>query len=371
MRLHRVFLFAALALFSIDAIAVDISNPRTLMFVGDKNENLIDVVSLKNNEVIFRIETSIRPDHILATPFAPVLVYADIGAQKMVFYDLSEQQESKSIDLPLVPRHAVLDTTGSKIGVSDSVSGGFALVRPLEQRVDFSVADFPPTRQVLFDPNDVDLYYSNSATGSVGILNTNTRDAYEIALTSDADQELTAPSRSLDARTIYIGNSTTGEVYSVNAFSGAVFKTFNLDGNIARPYTTPEGIFLYMLDKDAGRLISVEQQGYSTYADATLGPGVDLVTVGRFDHLNLFLSSENKAWYIFDNIRKSVVANGEFIGTPIGALGSADGKTAFVAFSDSANIAFINLEKHDIQYATATQNGSNAFTIGLSNNVCH
>ena len=107
------------------------------------------------------------------------------------------------------------------------------------------------------------------------------------------------------------------------------------------------------------------------YADSSFERGINLVTVGRFDRMNLFLSSTHTHWYIFDNVRKEVVARGEFNGTPIGASGAADGKKAYVAFADSAEIAVVDLEGQEVQYVPATKNGSSAFTVGLSNNVCH
>jgi DNA-binding beta-propeller fold protein YncE len=363
--------FLLLTLCSASAIAQDISNPRALIFVGDQSENLIDVISVNSSEVVYRIETSIRPDHILATPFAPILIYSDIQAKKLVFYDLQNKRESKTIDLPFVPLHMVLDTSGSKIGISNDVEGGFALVYPFDQRIEFSLSDFPPSPAVLFDPNEVDIYYSNGTAGTIGILNTNTEERYEIPVTDEPGQVLTAPSRSLDGRYIYIGNVTSGEVYSLNAYSGAIFKTFDVGGALARPYTTPEGVFLYMMDQENGRMITIEQHGFTQYADVSFGQGIDLVTVGRFDHLNLFTSSENNQWSIYDNIKKSVTKQGEFSGQPIGALGSADGKLAYVALQGSAEIAVVNLEKGSVDYIPATNNGSGAFTLGLSNNVCH
>ena len=360
-----------LALMTANALAADISNPRSLMFVGDRTENLIDVISLGDRKVVHRIETSIHPDHIVATPFAPILIYTDTAAKKVVFYDLENQRESKTLDLPITPRHVVLDTTGSKIGISDDVDGGFVLLHAYGKTIDMALDDFPPTSDVLFDPNDVDIYYSNQGTGSIGLLDTNTWQTYEISLTDGDDQVLTPPSRSLDGRYIYVGNSSTGEVYTLNAYSRVVFSAFEIGGTPARPYTSPEGIFLYMMDKDTGRLVIVEQQRLTEYAEVKFDQGVDLVTVGRFDRLNLFLSSTNQHWNIYDNVKKAVIASGEFDATPVGALGSADGKIAYVAFATSAKVALINLEKQSLEYVAATNNGSGAFTVGLSNNVCH
>lgn len=350
---------------------VDISNPRALMFAADREQNLIDVISINSGKVVHRIETSIHPDHIIATPFAPILVYADIAAKKMTFYDLSTQQESATIDLPMSPRHIVLDTTGSIVGISDDQDGGFALVYPFERRIEFALEDFPASPDVLFDPNEVDVYFSNPSNGSIGVLNTNTREIYEIPVADAVGQVLTSPSRSLDGHYIYVGNVTTGEVYSLNAYSGAIFKTFDMGGVVARPYTTPEGAFLYMMDSEAGRLVTIKQQGFGTYVDTSFGQGVDLVAVGRFDRLSLFLSSENDHWYIYDNVTKSVVKDGLFPGTPIDVFGSADGKLAYVALADVPMVATVNLERQTLEYLAATETGSGAFTVGLSNNVCH
>jgi hypothetical protein len=44
---------------------------------------------------------------------------------------------------------------------------------------------------------------------------------------------------------------------------------------------------------------------------------------------------------------------------------------AYVAFSDTADVAAVDLEEQSVTYIPATNNGSGAFTVGLSNNVCH
>ncbi|MGI9270519.1 MAG: YncE family protein [Woeseiaceae bacterium] len=361
----------ALLLFSGFAHAADISDPTQFMFVGDRKENVIDVISLKSADVVHQIETSIRPDHIIATPFAPILMYADIEAHKIVFYNLDEQKEWNTVELPIAPRHAVLDTTGAKIALSDDVDGGFVLIHAYKRDIEFALTDFPATADVLFDPNDVDIYYSNDATGSLGLLDMNTQRTYEMPLGEEGAMHLSPPSRSLDARYVYVSNIASGEVYSLNAYSQVIFNTFDIGGKPARPYTTPQGAFLYLMDEESGNFISIVQNQFAEYATAEFDKGVDLVTVGEFDRMNLFLSTQHKHWYIFDNVRKEVVKRGEFKGQPIGALGAADGKTAYVAFSDAPEIAIVDLGSGEVDLAPATSNGSRSFTIGLSNNVCH
>ncbi|MEE9570480.1 MAG: hypothetical protein V3W02_02160, partial [Gammaproteobacteria bacterium] len=154
--------------------AVDISNPLRLMFVADTVDNVIDVIDLVDEEVVFRIETKYPVDDLLATPYAPVLVYTNVEERLLSVYDLRTQKLVKEIRLPIAPRHMVLDTSGSKIGFSDSEDGGFVLFSAYAADIIFTLEDFPPTSDVLFDPNEVDIYYSNSQTGSVGLIDTNT-----------------------------------------------------------------------------------------------------------------------------------------------------------------------------------------------------
>jgi DNA-binding beta-propeller fold protein YncE len=353
------------------AYGVDISDPKQFMFVGDRVNNTIDVISLHDNEVVYRIETSIHPDHIIATPFAPILLYTDTSTRQAAFYDLRKRIEFKPIDLPITPRHVVLDTTGAKVAVTDNIDGGFVLLHAYKMSIEFVLDDFPATGDVLFDPNDVDIYFSNQASGSLGMLDVNTHRIYEMPLTDVAGQVLSAPSRSLDARYIYVSNITSGEVYSLNAYSRIIFNTFEIGGKAARPYTTPQGAFLYMMDEASGRFVSVEQRGFTEFAEVSFEHGVDLVVVGRFDRMNLLASTSDERWSIFDNVSQKIVATGKFNGVPIEALGSADGKYAYVAFADAAEVAIVDLEDQEVSYAAATDNGSAAFTVGLSNNVCH
>lgn len=350
---------------------VDISNPLRLMFAADSTENVIDVIDLQEEKAVFRIETKHPVDDVIATPYAPVLVYTNIERRLVSVYDLRSHELAKEIELPIAPRHMVLDTSGTKLGFSDSVDGGFVLFSPYAAAIMFALEDFPPTGDVLFDPNEVDIYYSDSQTGSIGLIDTNTKRTFEMEVTENAGQSLSSPSRSLDGRYVYVANNDTGEVYSINAFSKVVYRTFEIGDSPARPYTTPEGVFLYMMDKETGRFVSIDQHRFEEYEDIVVGEGIDLVTVGRFDRMNLLASSENKNFYVYDNVRRDIVEAGEFRHTPLETQGSVDGRTAYVAFQDSPEIAIVDLEDHEIKYISAGVNGIGAFGIGLSNNVCH
>lgn len=351
--------------------AVDISNPQRLMFVADAVDPIIDVIDLQANEVVFRIETKHRVDDLIATPFAPVLIYTNLEQQLVSMYNLETQELAKEVVLPMVPRHMVLDTTGSKIGFSDSEAGGFVLFSAYGGQILFTLEDFSPTTDVLFDPNEVDIWYSNDRDGTIGLIDSNVKQTFEIEVTDELGQMLSSPSRSLDGRYVYVANETTGEVYSVNAFSKVVYRTFDIGARPARPYTTPEGVFLYMMDKESGRFVSIEQHLFTEFDDVVIGEGIDLVTVGRFDRMNLLASSENRNFYIYDNNRKSVIESGELNFIPLDALGSSDGRQAYLASSDSAEVAVIDLEEQEVSYIPAVNGRIGAFTIGLSNNVCH
>ncbi len=361
------FLFLSSSLFA----QVDISNPQRLMFVADADDPIIDVIDLQENEVIFRIETKQKVDDLVATPFAPVLIYTNIDQQLVSMYNLETQELAKEVILPMVPRHMVLDTTGSKIGFTDSESGGFVLLSAYGGQVLFALEDFPPTTDVLFDPNEVDIWYSNNLDGSIGLIDSNVKKTFEIEVTDKSEQMLSSPSRSLDGRYIYAANEATGEVYSINAFSKIIYKTFNIGTRPARPYTTPEGVFLYMMDKDSGRFISIEQHLFTEFDNTIIGEGIDLITVGRFDRMNLLASTENHNFYIYDNNRKAVVEQGKLNFIPLDAQGAADGRQAYLASSNSAEVAVINLENQQVSYIKAANGRVGAFAIGLSNNVCH
>lgn len=350
---------------------MDIDNPLNLAFVADRQANLVDVIDLKKGKVIFTIETEFRADQLVVSPYTPTLLYTNTALKMAAFYDLSSQKTVSRIELPMMPRQLVMDTTGLKAGASDDQGGGFALFSMTARELLFSLPDFPATADLLFDPNDVDVYYTNSASGSLGVLNINTRRRTEIALTDQPDQLLSAPSRSLDGRQIYVANKTDGEVYNINSFSRVVFKSFNTGSSPARPYTTPQGAFLYLMDDVSGRLVVVEQGSYKNVADNQFGAGVDAVAVGRFDRYNLFVSTTNAHYYFYDNLINQQIGAGVFEGQPLTIRGSADGRTAYIVFSDLAKVAMVDLENQAIRYFPATRNGAGAFSIGLSNNVCH
>lgn len=369
--LLSLLIFVTVSFWQAETLAVDIDNPLNLAFVADKQENQIDVIDLKKGKVVFTIETEFRADQLVVSPYTPILLYTNNDLKAAVFYDLSSKKTVSRIELPVTPRQLVIDTTGLKAGASDASGGGFSLFSMTARSLLFSIEDFPATEDVLFDPNDVDVYYTNSESGALGVLNMNTQRHTEIALADEPNQQLSAPSRSLDGRQIYVANKTSGEVYNINSFSKVIFKSFNTGSSPARPYTTPQGAFLYMMDDTSGRLVVVEQGSFKTIADIQFEAGVDAVAVGQFDRYNLFMGAGNKQYYFYDNLKNEQIGAGSFEGQPLSIRGSADGRTAYVAFSDLAKVAMVDLENQAVRYFSATLNGAGAFTVGLSNNVCH
>jgi DNA-binding beta-propeller fold protein YncE len=370
-RLGRGFgSFAVAFLLPMLCVAQEISDPRRLLFVADNADPVIDVIDVRENTVIHRIETTHPVDDLVATPNAPILIYTNIEQSQVTFYDLKNRRAVFVVDVAVAPRHIVLSPRGDRVAVTDSIDGGFLLLSAWSGDVIIELPEFAPTSDVLFDPNEVDIYFSNSQRGALGFIDTNTRQVFEVDVTEPGSR-LSSPSRSLDARYIYVANETTGEVHSLNAFSRVLFRSFHIGDTPARPYTTPEGSFLYMLDEASGRFVSIEQFNFEQFADVTLIKGADLVTVGRFDRLNLFASTRHREFEIFDNSRISSVYSGEFDHSPVDMQGSADGRLAYVAFGDAPQIAVFDLERRQIEYIDATNNGVAAMSLGLSNNVCH
>ncbi len=358
-------------LLPLHAFAVDISNPMNLLFAADKTANFIDVVDLSKQEVVFRIETEFPVDNLIATPYAPLLFYSNIAQRKLAAYNLHEKRLISVASLPIVPRHIVLDTTGSRIGISDSIAGGFILYSAYALETVFVMENFPPVSDVLFDPNDTDIYYSNNQTGSLGMIDINLQKTFEMPLNDDSGATYSSPSRSLDGRFVYVANLSNGQVRALNAYSRKIYKTFNVGNKPVRPYTTPEGSFLYLLDSASGSFRSIEQGQFTEYNNIDLEPGIDLVAVGRFDRMNLLVSSENKTFFIYDNLTRELVTSGTLAGTPLDMQTSVDGKTAYIGFGDSASIAAVDLESQQVEYIDVTENGASTFSIGLSNQVCH
>jgi len=365
------YLITLLLLLSFNVAAVDISNPLNLLFAADKNDNIIDVVDLQKQEQVYRIHTRYLAHDIIATPYAPLLFYTSIKDKKIIVYNLETREHVEEIDLPIEPQHIVLDTTGTKIGISNSDTGGFVLVSAYAMNIIFTLDEFPPTADVLFDPNDIDIYYTNNLNGTIGLIDMNTQATYEMSLDDSSNTDFSSPSRSLDGRYIYVANNRSGEIYSLNAYERKIYNKFSIGESPVRPYTSPEGWFLYMIDKKSGRFISLDQGEFTEHSNTIIGDGIDLVSVGRFDRLNLFLSSTNKNYYIYDNLSRELIKTGELKDAPINVFGSLDGTMAYVAFSEMPEIAVINLESQSINYISATNNGTGAYSIGLSNQVCH
>ena len=353
------------------AVAANLDDTQKLLFVADREKPFIDVISLSEREAVHRLPIKHVADSVVVSPYTPVLAYAHMASSVLTVVDISEEKVLAELALPLVPRHLVLNTTGSHVGITDSEGGGFALVNLFTQEIELELAEFPATADVLFDANEVDIYYVDPDAGAFGIIDLNYRRYGHAPLPGLDKPHLLSPSRSLDGRYLYLADENNGVVYGLNSFSKVIFKTFSVGEGPARPYTTPEGHFLYLFDRDTGKFASFDQFQFEPYAELDLPKGIDMVATGRFDRMNLFVSSSGKSWILFDNVTRKITGRGEFEDIPLDILAAADGKTAYVSFGEAARLAVFDLEDGELKYIPATENGAGAFTLGLSNDVCH
>ncbi|HMB74331.1 MAG TPA: hypothetical protein VKQ06_12225, partial [Gammaproteobacteria bacterium] len=102
----RVALITGIAglLASRPGIAQDISDPRRLLFVADSVAGVIDVIDLRDNTVVHRIETTHRVDDLAATPNAPILIFTSIERRTAAFFDLQNKREAFTVELSITPR---------------------------------------------------------------------------------------------------------------------------------------------------------------------------------------------------------------------------------------------------------------------------
>lgn len=332
---------------------------------------MIAVIDPVIGERIATIETPSLADSLIVTPYAPLLAYANVEDRAVHFYNLQERSWISRLDLPIAPRHVILDTTGSRLGITDSTGGGFVLASAYTQALLSYLPEVPPAADVLFMPNEIDVLLTSTEGASLGLIDTNVGRYAAIDIETDPGAMLSPPSRSVDGRYVYVSNSTTGEVLGLNAYSRVVFRTFPGGDSPVRPYTTPQGLFLYVMDAATGTLDVYDQNVFERFATVELEPGLGLVAVGRFDRMNLFAGHGSRNYYRYDNIRRRVIQKAEFPGMPIELRGMADGETALVAFADFPKLAVVELETGTVRYVEATPNGARAFAVGLSNNVCH
>ena len=268
---------------SLPESTVGLRNTPDFLFAADSQENLIDVVSVHDHKVVHRFETDYHVDQILATPNAPMLIYSNIEHRRLVAYNLLNKTVYKDVELPISPRHMVLDTTGFKIGITDSVDGGFVLFNAYSMEPMLEILDLVPTSDVLFDPNEVDIYYSNNSTGAVGLIDSNTSKTWEMSLYGTPTESLlSSPSRSLDARYIYVADQKTSKAFALSAFTQEILESYDV-ASPARPYSTPAGYFLYLLDKENGKFTAIEQNQFTPFAEVDLPTGIDTVVVSQFD----------------------------------------------------------------------------------------
>ena len=350
-----------------------IRNTLNLIFLADGLEQKIEIIDINTEKSIHVIETSKSIHEVFAAPFAPVLIFSSLEDSSINFIDLRSMEVAKELILNSLPMHGVLDPSGTKIAFTNSIDGGFEYVSAYSGERIFSLDDFPATGPTLFDVNQVELYFSSVNDNWIGFLDLNTKRYSEIdlPLNNQSNFELSSPSRSMDGRYIYISNTTTGEVYVLNAFSKIIFKAFYIGSQPVRPYSTPEGSFLYMVDEASGKFISVDQSQFNTFYEGEVPAGTNLIAVGRFDRYNLFISTHTKSYAIFDNVTQTITKKGMLQGTPVAVYGTVDGRSAYIAFQDYKDMVKLSFENQEIVPINTNLNSVTAMTVGMSNNVCH
>ena len=174
-----------------------------------------------------------------------MLIYTNLEKRLVSMYDLRNKTVAKQVELPNRPHATWCSTPPAPRSASATArTADSCCSRPTEDRScsHWKICRPPPTCSST--PTRWTSGYSNSRDGTVGLIDSNVQRTYEIPVADEPGQALSSPSRSLDGRYVYVANETTGEVYGVNAFSKVIYKTFEVGASPARPYTTPEGVFL-------------------------------------------------------------------------------------------------------------------------------
>ena len=330
------------------------------LFVPNRASSDIAVIDGATQTVVARVEVGKVPHQVAVSDRLGKLIASNTGDDTISIVDLATLRPEATLVLDHEPEHMELSPNGLMLAVGNIGAGTVSLISLEEDREVARVDGLFEPHNLTFSPDGSLLYVANLGADHVGVVDVAAaRVVNEIPVaeptalasrggTSDEYQGIINVTRTPDGRLGFAAHGEGNVMAVIDLRSQQKIKTLELGELPWRAYGTADGRFMLVPNNGDGT-VSVISTG-SLEVVATLPGAEDMtgVNTGWFETVAFVISRGENKLVVLDLAEMAVAGEIALPGTPETGVTTPDGKTLYVALSDTDQVAVIDVRRREL-----------------------
>jgi YVTN family beta-propeller protein len=298
---------------------VVVSDRLGKLVASNTKDNTVSIIDLATLRVEATLTLDHEPEHMALSPNGLVLAVGNIGAGTVSLISLEEAREVARVDGLFEPHNLTFSADGSLLYVANLGAEHVSVVDVAEARVVNEIPVAEPT--------------ALAAKGSG---------------TSEEYQGIINVTRTPDGRLGFAVHGEGNVMAVIDLRSQRKIKSLELGELPWRAYSTADGRFM-LVPNNGDATVSVISTS-SLEVVATLPGAEDMtgINTGWFETLAFVISRGENKLVVLDLVEMKAVGEIALPGTPETGVTTPDGKTLYVALSDTDQVAVIDVRRRQL-----------------------
>jgi YVTN family beta-propeller protein len=298
---------------------VAVSDRLGKLVASNTADNTVSIIDLATLRAVATLTLDHEPEHMELSPNGLVLAVGNIGAGTVSLISLEEAREVARVDGLFEPHNLTFSADGSLLYVANLGAEHVSVVDVAEARVVNEIPVAEPTALAAKDSGTSEEYQ--------GIINV---------------------TRTPDGRLGFAAHGEGNVMAVIDLESQRKIKSLELGELPWRAYSTADGRFM-LVPNNGDATVSVISTS-SLEVVATLPGAEDMtgINTGWFETLAFVISRGENKLVVLDLVEMKAVGEIALPGTPETGVTTPDGKTLYVALSDTDQVAVIDVRRRQL-----------------------
>ena len=331
------------------------------LYVPNRSSSDIAVIDHATQRLIARIEVGKVPHQVAVSDRLGKLVASNTADNTVSIIDLATLRTEATLTLDHEPEHMELSPNGLVLAVGNIGAGTVSLISLEEAREVARVDGLFEPHNLTFSADGSLLYVANLGAEHVSVVDVaEARVVNEIPVaeptalaakgsgTSEEYQGIINVTRTPDGRLGFAAHGEGNVMAVIDLRSQRKIKSLELGELPWRAYSTADGRFM-LVPNNGDATVSVISTS-SLEVVATLPGAEDMtgINTGWFETLAFVISRGENKLVVLDLVEMKAVGEIALPGTPETGVTTPDGKTLYVALSDTGQVAVIDVRRRQL-----------------------
>jgi len=298
---------------------VAVSDRLGKLVASNTADNTISIIDLVTLRVEATLTLDHEPEHMELSPNGLVLAVGSIGAGTVSLISLEEAREVARVDGLFEPHNLTFSADGSLLYVANLGAEHVSVVDVAEARVVNEIPVAEPT--------------ALAAKGSG---------------TSEEYQGIINVTRTPDGRLGFAAHGEGNVMAVIDLRSQRKIKSLELGELPWRAYSTADGRFMLVPNNGDATVSVISTSSLEVVATPPGAEDMTGINTGWFETLAFVISRGENKLVVLDLVEMKAVGEIALPGTPETGVTTPDGKTLYVALSDTDQVAVIDVRRRQL-----------------------